>query len=169
MVPTATTIGFLVDPTNPNSEPETADIRAAASMLGHKLLVATASTASEIDGAFSNFVEQRAGALVVAAEIFFLSRRDQLAALAVRHSLPAIYHLREMVVAGGLMSYGTSIGGAFRQAGVYTGRILNGAEPSELPVVRPTKFELVINLKTARGLGVNVPDGLLAIADEVIE
>ena len=169
LVPTATTVGFLVDPTNPNAEPETVDMRAAANTLGRKLLVARASTATEVDAAFANFVEQRAGALVVAAEIFFLSRRVQLAALAARHSMPAIYHLREMAMAGGLMSYGTSVGDAFRQAGVYTGRILKGEQPSDLPVLRPTKFELIINRKTAKALGLDVPPTLLALADEVIE
>jgi putative ABC transport system substrate-binding protein len=169
LVPTATLIGFLVDPTNPASETETKDMQTAADELGRKLLVMKASTANELDAAFAIFVQQRIDALIVAGETFFLSRREQLVALAARHAMPTMYHLREVAVAGGLMSYGTSIRDAYRQAGVYTGKILKGAKPADLPVEQSIKFELVINLKTAKALGLTIPPALLTGADEVIE
>jgi putative ABC transport system substrate-binding protein len=169
LVPPADTIGFLADPSNPNTEPETADMVAAASALKRKLLVVRASTASEIDAAFASLAGRQAGALVVAAQAFFTSRRDQLIALTQRYAFPAIYQRREFAAAGGLMSYGTSITGAHRQAGRYAGRILKGERPADLPIMQSVRFELVINLKTAKALGLTVPDKLLALADEVIE
>jgi putative tryptophan/tyrosine transport system substrate-binding protein len=170
IVPTAATFGLLVDPTNPNSEFETADMQAAVDLLGCKLVVGSASTASEVDAAFTKLVQQRIEALAVAAHAFFLAdRRHQLAQLALRHRVPAIYAWRLSALAGGLMSYGGSITEAYHQAGIYTGRILKGDKPANLPVQTPTKFELVINLSTARALGLTIPPGVLAIADEVIE
>jgi putative ABC transport system substrate-binding protein len=169
LVPAAIVIGFLVDPTNPASAIETSDMQAAADTLGRKLLIVKASTESELDAAFAIFNQQRIDALIVAAEAFFLNRRAQLVELTARLAVPAIYHLREMVAVGGLMSYGLSISDAYRQAGVYTGKILKGAKPADLPVTQSTKFELVINLKTAKALGLSVPPSLLARADEVIE
>src|SRR6185503_4507953 len=124
---------------------------------------------SEIDAAFATLVQQKAGGLVTISEPFLNSRRDQIIALAARHKLPTLYPVRDYVVAGGLVSYGTSIIGAYREVGVYTGRILKGEKPADLPVVRPTKLELVINLRTAKTLGIDVPGSVLALADEVIE
>jgi putative tryptophan/tyrosine transport system substrate-binding protein len=169
LLPTATTIGFLVDPTGPTTEPETKDMLAAAGALGRKLLVVRASTESEVDVAFATLVRQRADALIVAAQAFFASRYDQLVALSARHAMPAIYDTRGYVAAGGLMSYGTNVADAHRQVGVYAGRILKGEKPADLPVQQSTRFELVINLKTAKTLGVTFPPGVLARADEVIE
>jgi putative ABC transport system substrate-binding protein len=169
LVPTAAAIGLLVDRTNPNTEAETTDILAAARALGLKLLIMQASTEGELDAAFASLVQQRADALIVASQAFFTGRRDQLLALAQRQALPTIYHRRDLVAAGGLMSYGTDISDAFRQAGVYAGRILKGEKPADLPVMQSTRFELVINLKTAKTLGLAVPPSLLAVADEVIE
>jgi putative ABC transport system substrate-binding protein len=169
LVPAATAIGYLVNPTNPNSQSETSDVWAAARVLGLHLHVENASNERDIDAAFAHFVQQRVKALYVAADAFLGTRPDQLAALEVRHALPASYSVRENVAAGGLMSYGPSITDAFRQAGVYTGRILKGEKPADLPIQQPTKFELVINLKTAMALGLTVPPNLLAAADEVIE
>jgi putative ABC transport system substrate-binding protein len=169
LVPTAAAIGLLVDRTNPNTEAETTDILAAARALGLKLLIMQASTEGELDAAFARLVQQRADALIVASQAFFTGRRDQLLALAQRQALPTIYHRRDLVAAGGLMSYGTDISDAFRQAGVYAGRILKGEKPADLPVMQSTRFELVINLKTAKTLGLAVPPSLLAVADEVIE
>jgi putative ABC transport system substrate-binding protein len=169
LMPTAAVIGFLVDPTNPNAKSETSDIQAAADALGRKLLIAGASTESELDAAFANFARQRADALIVAGEVFFANRRDELVALAARHAIPAIYSLRGDAAAGGLISYGASPSDANRQAGLYAARILKGEKPADLPVMQPTRFELVINLKTAKALGLTIPPALLAIADEVIE
>ncbi|HKN11253.1 MAG TPA: ABC transporter substrate-binding protein, partial [Pseudomonadota bacterium] len=162
LVPAAIVIGFLVDPTNPASEIETSDMQAAADTLGRKLLIVNASTESELDAAFAIFNQQRIDALIVAGETFFLNRRGQLVELAARLAVPTMYHLREMAAAGGLMSYGTSVSDAYRQAGVYTGKILKGAKPADLPVTQSTKFELVINLKTAKALGLDIPAKVLA-------
>jgi len=137
--------------------------------VGHQLIVLTAKTESEIDAAFATLVQEKAGGLVTISDSFLNSRRNQIVALAARHSLPTLYPDRDYVVAGGLVSYDTSITGAYREVGVYSGRILKGEKPADLPVVRPTKLELVINLKTAKTLGLAVPGSVLAIADEVIE
>jgi ABC-type uncharacterized transport system substrate-binding protein len=169
LVPTATVIGFLVNPDNPNAEPEVRDMREAAHTLGQQIHILNANSEQDIDADLADFVHKRIDALITAADAFFLSRRDQLTALAARHAIPAIYHVREIAAAGGLMSYGTSIVDAYRQSGLYVGRILKGEKPPDLPVVQSAKFELVINLKTAKALGLSVPDKLLALADEVIE
>jgi putative ABC transport system substrate-binding protein len=169
LVPTARIFGFLVDPTNPNAKFETADMQAAVDLLGYKLVVGSASTGSEVDTAFTHLVEERIDALAVAAHAFFLGDSHQLAELALHHRLPAIYAFREDALAGGLISYGGSLTEAYHQAGIYTGRVLNGDKPADLPVQTPTHFELVINLKTAKALGLTVPAGVLSIADEVIE
>jgi putative ABC transport system substrate-binding protein len=162
-------IGFLVNPTSANGEAETKNVLAAAKSVGQKLLVVHAHTDNELEAAFVALVQQHAGALVVAGDAFFLSRRNKLVELAARQSMPAIYNLREYAVAGGLMSYGTSITGAHRIAGFYAGRILKGEKPAELPVQQSTKVELVTNLKTAKALGLTVPPQIVARADEVIE
>jgi ABC-type uncharacterized transport system substrate-binding protein len=169
LVPAATSIGFLVNPTNPNSQSEASDVQAAARILGLHLHVENASTEREIDAAFASFVQERVNALFVIADAFFSTHRDQLIALAARHALPASYSGADNKTAGGLMTYGASAADADRQAGVYTGRILKGEKPADLPVMQPTRFELVINLKIAKALGLTVPPMLLALADEVIE
>jgi len=169
LVPNAAVIGVLVNPTSANAEVQLKDVPAAARTLGLEIVVQNASSERDFDAAFAALVQQRAGALVVGSDPLFYTRRQQLAAMATRHALPAIYADREYAEAGGLMSYGTSIAAAFRQAGVYTGRILRGEQPAELPVMQATKFDLTINLITAKALGITVPPGLLVAANEVIE
>jgi putative ABC transport system substrate-binding protein len=169
LVPTAADIGVLANLANPISKPQLTELETAAHTLGRRLHVLNASAESEFAAAFAAIEQQRIGALLVAADPFFDDRRAQLVALAARHKLPVSYVRREFVAAGGLMSYGTDSPEAFRQAGVYTGRIPKGEKPADLPVIQPTKFEFVINLKTARMLGITVPDKLLVAADEVIE
>jgi putative ABC transport system substrate-binding protein len=169
VLPTASVIGLLVNPSDPRAESQASDMQEAARALGLQIHVLNASSEGEINTAFANLGQLRAGALFVGPSDLFRSRREQFVALAARQGMPAIYQYREYVAAGGLMSYGASLSDAYRQAGVYTGRILKGAKPADLPVLQPTKFELMINLKTAKALGLTVPPGVLAIADEVIE
>jgi putative ABC transport system substrate-binding protein len=169
LVPQARVIALLVNPNNANAEPMMRDVQEAARAKGLELPILKAGTESEIDAAFATLVQLRAGALVVSTDPFFFSRRDQLVALASRHVVPAIYEWREFPAVGGLISYGTSLTAVDRQVGVYAGRILKGAKPAELPVQQPTRFELVVNLKTAAALGLSVPPSILARADEVIE
>ena len=169
VVPTATALALLVNPSIPNAEAQLRGLLEAARTLGLEPHVLRASTERDIDAAFETLVEQGANALVVANDPFFISRRDLIVAQAARNALPAIYFSREFITAGGLMSYGSSFTNASREVGIYTGQILKGAKPAELPVMQPTKFELVINLKTAKALGLTVSSGVLAIADEVIE
>src|SRR5262249_54754104 len=169
MVPSATSVGLLVNPKNPNMDAEIADVMQAARVLGRQVQVVNASSEPEIDGAFAAFVQQRVNAIIITADAFFTARNDQVVALAARNALPAIYSLPEEAEAGGLMSYGSSQADAYRQAGVYTARVLKGEKPGDLPALLPTKFEFVINLKTAKALGIRVPPGLSARADQVIE
>jgi putative ABC transport system substrate-binding protein len=169
LVPNATTIAVLVYPNTPNTEAERRDVQAAAQAIGQQLIILDASSDRDIDTAFATFVQRGAGALLAGSSAFMVSHRERLVALAARHALPAIYHVREIVAAGGLMSYGASLADAYRQAGIYAGRILKGEKPGDLPVMRSTKFEFVINLRTAKALGLSVPPTLLATADEVIE
>jgi putative tryptophan/tyrosine transport system substrate-binding protein len=169
LVPSATVIGFLVNPTNPTSESQTSDVQAAARAHGIELLILNASSERDLDVAFTSFVQQRVNAIIIGADSLFLSRRDQLVGLAARHALPAIYYLREFADAGGLISYGASITDAYRLTGGYVGRILKGEKPADLPVLQTVKFELAINLKTAKALGLTVPLIMQMTADEVIE
>jgi putative ABC transport system substrate-binding protein len=169
MVPAAKIIGLLVNPDNPNAEADTAAAREASRALGVDSHVVHVRTEGEFDAAFASFVQQSIAALLVASDPLFVSRRDRLVALAARHRIPANYDRRELVVAGGLFSYGSNFADAHHQAGIYAGRILKGEKPGDLPVVQPTKFELIINIKTAKALGIEVPPTLLALADEVIE
>jgi putative tryptophan/tyrosine transport system substrate-binding protein len=169
LLPNASSIAYLVNPANPESEPETKDVSAAARSLGFELHVLNASSEREIDAAFATLIQLRAGALLTGSDPLLFSRGNQIAALSIRHAVPAIFVSRENAVAGGLASYGTRIPDAYRQAGVYVGRILKGAKPADLPVVQPTKFELVLNLNTAKVLGIAISPKLLALADEVIE
>jgi putative ABC transport system substrate-binding protein len=169
LVPTATRIGLLVNPDNANAEAVIREMAAAASTIGVQIEVIRANDHPAIDAAFATLVRNKTGALVGGADPFFFSRRAQLATMATRHAIPAVYTVREFPEAGGLMSYGTSLTEAFRQIGVYTGRILKGAKPVDLPVVQSTKFDFIINLTTAKALGLDVPPTLLTRADEVIE
>jgi putative tryptophan/tyrosine transport system substrate-binding protein len=168
-VPKPAIIGMIENPTNPNADTVRRNLQAAADALGRKLLIAKAVVESDIDPALTSLVQQGIGALLVRSDVLFNGRTEQLVALAARHALPAIYPLREFATAGGLISYGASLRDALRQVGVYAGRILKGEKPSDLPVQQSTKVELVINLKTAKALGINIPMPLLGRADEVIE
>jgi putative ABC transport system substrate-binding protein len=169
LVPTAARIGLLVNPNNVNAEDLTRGLTVAGAEMGVQIEVVQASNILEIDAAFASLARKRADALVVGTDSFLFNRRPQLATLATRHAIPTIYNARDYAEAGGLMSYGTRLMEALRQVGIYTGRILQGAKPADLPVVQSSKFELVINLSTARALGLEVPATLLARADEVIE
>jgi putative tryptophan/tyrosine transport system substrate-binding protein len=169
LIPKATAIAFLVNPRNPSTEAQVSDVEEAARASGQNVQLLSASTERDIDTGFATLAGQRADALVVGADPLFQNLRNQLTALTARHALPAIYLNREFPIVGGLISYGIHFPDAYRQAGNYAGRILKGEKPSDLPIVQPTKFELVINLKTAKALGLTVPDKLLVAADEVIE
>jgi putative tryptophan/tyrosine transport system substrate-binding protein len=170
LVPTATSIAVLVNPTNPNTETELRDLQSAARALALQLHVLHASTERDFNTAFATLPQLRAGALVISGtDTFLISRSEQLAALSVRHAVPTIFQFREFAASGGLMSYGGSITDSYRLAGVYTGRILKGEKPADLPVIQATKVELIINLKTAKALGIEVSPTLVARADEVIE
>ena len=162
-------IGALVNPGYPDHEVQMRELQEAGAAIGQKINVAQAGTPQDIDMAFASLVLQGVGALIVANDPFFVSRRDQILALAARHTIPAMYFSREFTAAGGLLSYGASLIDATRQGGIYTGKVLKGEKPADLPVMQPTKFELVINLKTAKVLGLEIPPTLLALADEVIE
>jgi putative ABC transport system substrate-binding protein len=169
LVPKATVIGILVNPSNANAELITKDLQAATGALGLQTYVQTAGSESDLETAFTALAQQGVGAIVIGSDPFFNSRSNQLAALAVRHRVPMMCPLREYAVAGGLMSYGTSLADVYRQIGVYTGRILKGEKPADLPVIQPSKFEFVVNLKTAKALGLEVSLQLQQRADEVIE
>jgi putative tryptophan/tyrosine transport system substrate-binding protein len=169
LVPTARVIGALMNPSRPNADVQLRDAQAAARTLGCDLVVLRASSEREIDAAFATLAQQRIGALLVTADPFFSNRRAHIVALLARHAMPAIHQWREFAAAGGLISYGASLTDAYHLAGIYTGQILKGEKPADLPVVQPRKFELVINLKTAKALGIVVPPKLIARADEVIE
>jgi putative ABC transport system substrate-binding protein len=169
LLPKGTTIAVLLNPTGPDAERQLREVEDAARTIGQRINILNARNVQEIDAAFDAIVQLRASALLVGADPFFISRREQLAALAAFHAVPTMYEDRDFIVAGGLMSYGASFPDAVRQVGIYTGRILKGEKPADLPVLQPTKFELVINLKTAKTLGLTIPSGVLAIADEVIE
>jgi putative ABC transport system substrate-binding protein len=169
IVPRPAALALLVNPANPNAEPDSRDTQAAAIALGRELLVLTTSTEHDIEDAFVTLVQRRVGGLIVGVDTLFFDRRDQIFALAARQGIPAIYERREYAVVGGLMSYGTDSLENYRQAGIYVGRILRGEKPAELPILQAAKFEFVINLRIAKVLGIAIPPGVFAIADEVIE
>jgi len=167
--PMTTSVALLVNPAGPLAESTTNDVQAAARKLGLQLHVLHASSEREFDTVFATLAQLRAGGLMPGVDSLLNRRIEQLTALTIRHAVPTIYHNREFPAAGGLMSYGTSLAQAYRQVGIYTGRILKGEKPSDLPVVQSTKVDFIINLKTAKALGLQIPDKLVAIADEVIE
>jgi putative ABC transport system substrate-binding protein len=170
LVPAANSVGLLLNPENRfNAETQSREVQAAARVLGLQVHVLNARTESEVTAAFETLAQLRAGALVVGSDAYFNSQNELISELAIRHAMPAIYQYREFAAAGGLMSYGTNLSDMYRQAGVYAGRILKGAKPADLPVQQATKVELIINLKTAKALGITVPITLLGRADEVIE
>jgi putative ABC transport system substrate-binding protein len=169
LIPQAATVAFLMNPDNPNGALETGVAQAAATSLGLQMLVLSASNESELDATFTAMARQRAGALLIASDVFFFWRREQIFALAAGQKMPAIYYLREFAQAGGLMSYGNRVTDVYRQVGIYVARVLKGEKPADLPVIQATEFEFVINLKTAKKLGLAIPAGLISFADEVIE
>jgi putative ABC transport system substrate-binding protein len=169
LVPTATLIAVLLNPAMPTFDSQLNDVQEAARTVGLQMHLLRARNEGEIDAALASAAEMRAGVLLVGTDSFMITRRDRLVALAARYAIPVMYPAREYATAGGLMSYGASIADRYRQVGIYTGRILKGERPADLPVHQPTKFEFVINLKTAKALGIEVPPGLSARADEVIE
>jgi putative ABC transport system substrate-binding protein len=169
LIPNAALFGVLADPAFPATQYTIADLQAAARMLSLQLIFVNARTDSDLERAFASFTEQRVGAVLVLSSTFYSRRMERLAALAVRHTRPAIFPYRDYALAGGLMSYGSSLGYMYQQAGIYAGRILKGEKPGDLPVEQATKIELVINLKTAKALGLTIPETLLATADEVIQ
>ena len=170
LAPKTEVFAILVNPTSSTEgQEQLKDLPAAARAMGQQLIVANASTGSDLEKAFADLVQHRVGALIVASDLLFFTRRDQIVALAARHAIPAIYFERNFVTTGGLISYGPNTNDMYRQAGAYVGRIIKGEKPADLPVIQPTKFEFVINLKTAKSLGITVPQTILATADEVIE
>ena len=169
LVPKAGVIAFLMNPNNPNGNIELGAVQTAATSLGRQVVAFSASTESELDVAFAHIVQQRIGSLLGASDPFLFNRRDQIVSLAARHSIPAIYYLRDFAQAGGLMAYGNSLTDMYRLVGVYVARILKGEKPTDLPVLQSVKFEFVINLQTARALGIEVPNSIQLLADEVIE
>ena len=169
LAPKAAAIAILVNPDNPNTESIAKIVKEAGDALGRSLVIATANTDHEFESAYATVVERRAGGIIIAADPFFNARREELVALSARYAIPAIYEWREFAEIGGLMSYGSRVTDTFRQVGIYAGRILKGEKPADLPVEQPTKFELVVNLKTAKMLGLDVPTAILLRADEVIE
>jgi len=169
LVPQAATIAYLMNPNDPNAEAEMRAAETAAMSLGKEMLTFRASSEGEFEVAFATMVQQRRDALLVASDVFFLSRRDQLASFAARYRIPAIYYLREFAEAGGLITYGNRLPDAYRQVGIYVGRILKGEKPGDLPIQQSTKFDLVINLKTAKALGIEIPISMQLLADEIIE
>ena len=169
LVPQAAIIAVLLNPTNPDTDLQWRDLQVAANAIGQQLRIFNASSESDLDTAFAALVQRRAHALLVGSDVFFTNRREQIVALAARHAVPTIYAFRQFAESGGLMSYSTNLVEVYRQVGLYVGRVLKGEKPADLPVVQPTKFELVINLKAAKALGIKISDNLLSLADEVIE
>jgi putative tryptophan/tyrosine transport system substrate-binding protein len=169
LVPSASSFGALINPAFPPAVRQLGDIENATKTIRQSLFVASASTDAELNAAFASFVQQRVGAVLIAADPYFDTRREQIIALAAQARLPTMYQFREFAVAGGLISYGPSYTDSYKQGGIYAGRILRGAKPADLPILQPTKFEMVINLKTANSLGLNIPNSMQLLADEVIE